>query len=121
MNIDIQARGLPLTRSLTSYVQRKFSSTLASNQPYIVRTQVRLSDINGPRGGVDKLCQFNISLAGVPDVVIQETSTNIYAAISNAIKRASRNIGRRLGKSGRLKLPTKKRKAVLSSKHQFTV
>jgi len=55
-----------------------------------------LSDINGPRGGVDKRCQLRIVLAGMPDVVIQDTEANLYVAIDRASNRAGRTLVRKL-------------------------
>ena len=33
---------------------------------------MRLSDINGPRGGADKRCHLQVVLAGLPDVVVED-------------------------------------------------
>ena len=36
----------------------------------VPRAKVRLSDVNGPRGGVDKRCQLALSTVGAGEVVI---------------------------------------------------
>ena len=57
---------------------------------------VRLSDINGPRGGEDKCCHIQVALAHLPDVVIEDTEADLYAAIDRAADRAAHTVGRRL-------------------------
>ena len=54
MQINIQAKSFSLTNALRSHIQRRLRFTLTSSADYIQRVMVRLSDINGPRGGSDK-------------------------------------------------------------------
>lgn len=119
MHIDIQTRGFPLSNALATYVKRRFSQILTSDNRHILRTQVRLADINGPRGGVDKRCQFNVTLAGTSNVVIQETSEDMYSAIDKAAQRARRTIARRLGRMGTHRLPGKMRRSLSLNKHSI--
>jgi ribosome-associated translation inhibitor RaiA len=57
---------------------------------------VRLSDVNGPRGGEDKRCHIEVRLRGMPDVVIVDTEADLYVAIDRATERAGRALVRRL-------------------------
>ena len=57
---------------------------------------MRLSDINGPRGGADKCCHIQVVLPHLPDVVIEDIEMDLYAAIDRAADRAGRTVGRRL-------------------------
>ena len=94
MQIDIQTRGFSLTQALAAYVKRRLKSALQLNDRHILRTQVRLSDINGPKGGIDKRCQVSVEVAGAPNVVIKDTSDNMYNAIDRAAHRVSRSLQR---------------------------
>jgi ribosome-associated translation inhibitor RaiA len=51
---------------------------------------VRLSDVNGPKGGVDKRCQIILVRAGQPSITVEELNTDAYAAVDGAVERASR-------------------------------
>ena len=62
MQMEIQARDFPLTEALGSYIKRRINFVLSSRYDQIQRIIIRLSDINGPRGGIDKRCQIQISL-----------------------------------------------------------
>ena len=57
---------------------------------------MRLSDINGPRGGRDKRCRIQVPFAGKPNVVIEDTESDLYVAIDRAAERAERAVVRRL-------------------------
>ena len=96
MQIDIQSRGFSLTDSLISYAQRRLLFAMSYCSGHVNRAVIRLSDINGPRGGADKRCHIQIVLAGIPDVVVEDTEVDLYAAIDRAIERARRSVFRRV-------------------------
>jgi len=96
MQIEIQARNFSLTQALRSHIHRRLGFALSTQYDQIKRILVRLSDINGPRGGNDKCCLIHVVLAGQADVVIEDTEANLYVAINRAADRASRTVTRRL-------------------------
>jgi ribosomal subunit interface protein len=103
MKIDIQARSFILTKALKRYVEKKLKSALSRCEAHrhLKGAVIRLSDINGPRGGEDKLCQIQVQLAGAPDIIIKDTEQDMYAAIDNATHRVGNAIVRRLGRQRR--------------------
>jgi putative sigma-54 modulation protein len=96
MQIDIQARHFPLTDALYSHIKRRLSFALHNRDDRIQRVFVRVSDINGPRGGADKRCHIQVTLTHLPDVVIKDTGADLYEAIDRAADRAGRTTVRRL-------------------------
>jgi len=96
MQIDIQARNFSLTDALRGHVERRLGSALSTRNTHIQRVTVRLSDINGPRGGEDKRCHIQVVLPQLPDVVIEDTDEDMYNAIDRAADRAGQTVGRRL-------------------------
>jgi ribosomal subunit interface protein len=120
MQIDIQTRGFSLTKRLEQHIRHKLSTTLAAQSDHITHAQVRLSDINGPRGGVDKCCQLNIKLAGSPSVVVRDVSTNMYAAIDCAAHRISSSLSRRLSRLRSPRRPSRNPRAEIFDKTSFT-
>ena len=98
MQIDIQARNFPLTDALRYHTRRRLGFALDARDDHIQRVIVRLSDINGPRGGADKCCHIQVVLNQLSDVVIEDTEVDLYAAIGRAADRAARAVGRRLGR-----------------------
>ncbi len=96
MKIDIQSRGFSLTAALQHYAQRRLHFAMSHCSDHINRVVIRLSDVNGPRGGADKCCRIQIALAGIPNVMVEDTEIDMYAAIDRACDRARRTIVRKV-------------------------
>ncbi|PCI70928.1 MAG: 30S ribosomal protein S30 [Piscirickettsiaceae bacterium] len=94
MNIKLQARSFSLTSSLENYTKCRLVLALSSFEERFHSITVRLSDINGPRGGKDKRCQLQIVMDGAPNIIAEETQENMYSAISKAIAKATKNVKR---------------------------
>jgi ribosome-associated translation inhibitor RaiA len=102
MQIDIQALDFPLTYAMRNHAERRMRFALTCCDDYIQRVVMRLSDINGPRGGADKRCQVQVVLAGLPDVVIEDTEADLYVAIDRATERASQTLLRKVDRRNTL-------------------
>lgn len=98
MQITTQTHGVTLSDALNHHIRRRLHLAMDRIGDRIRRVVVRLSDINGPRGGTDKRCQLQIHLDQQPDVVIEDTRSDLYAAVDRATERAARTITRRLGR-----------------------
>ncbi len=98
MQIDIQARSFVMTEAIRSHSSRRLRFALSSYSDRIQRVVVRLSDINGPRGGADKRCHLQVVLSGLPDVVVEDIEADLYLAIDRAADRAGRTLRRRLAR-----------------------
>ncbi len=59
---------------------------------------VRLGDVNGPRGGIDKRCHLEAALPGAAAVVVEHTDKDLYEAINKATGRLKRAVGRQVGR-----------------------
>jgi ribosomal subunit interface protein len=103
MQIDVQALDFQLTPALREHTERRLRFALGWAESRLVRLVVRLSDLNGPRGGVDKRCQLHLKLTAAPPIVIEDTETDLYAAINRAADRAGRTVARRLDRSRNLR------------------
>ncbi|MBL8246542.1 MAG: HPF/RaiA family ribosome-associated protein [Rhodanobacteraceae bacterium] len=101
MRIDIQAQGFALTQSIQSHVQRRIEFALDRLRGRVRRVCVRLSDVNGRRGGIDKRCQLQVQLADTRDVVVADVQRDLYVAMTRAVDRAAAAIVRRIGRLNR--------------------
>ena len=97
MQVDIQSRNFTLTDGLRDYLTKRLAYGLTAGDAAIRRVIVRLTGVNGPRVGEDKRCHIEVRLRGIPDVVIEDTQTDLYVAIDRATERAGRALVRRLG------------------------
>jgi ribosome-associated translation inhibitor RaiA len=98
MNIDLQARDFQLTNALATHIRRRLDFALSPRYEQIQQIQVRISDVNGPRGGADKCCHIHIVLPRMQDVVVEDTELDMYIAINRAVDRAGRAVTRRLSR-----------------------
>ena len=96
MQIDINTNNFSLTDALRTHAERRLRFSLACCDDFIQRVVMRISDINGPRGGKDKRCRLQIVLAGLPDVVVEDTEIDLYVAIDRATDRAGRTVRRKV-------------------------
>lgn len=96
MRIDMQARGFALTRGLRAHVDQRLQFALNRFQDRLTWVAVRLSDINGPKGGVDKLCQLQLCVHGLPEIVVTDTEADLCVAVDRAAERAGRMLRRQL-------------------------
>lgn len=56
----------------------------------VPRADVQLSDVNGPRGGVDKRCQVRLTTERTGTIVISATARDWRSALDSALARATR-------------------------------
>jgi putative sigma-54 modulation protein len=95
MKIEIQARNFSLTRAMRVYIERRLGFALSTGYRHVKRIMVRLSDINGPRGGNDKRCHLEVILPN-QEIVVENTEADLYVAINRAAARAGRTVMRQL-------------------------
>lgn len=98
MRFDIQARDFTLTAALRAHAERRLRFALARADDQLLGVVMRLSDINGPRGGTDKRCRIQVLLQGLPNVVVEDTQRDLYVAIDRATDRIGRAVARRLAR-----------------------
>jgi ribosomal subunit interface protein len=96
MRILIKTSDFSLTDALRDHAERRLRFALTFCDDRIRQVTVRLSDINGPRGGIDKCCRLQVIMDGLPEVVIEDIEANMYVAIDRAANRAGRTVRRRL-------------------------
>jgi ribosomal subunit interface protein len=96
MNIQIRTIGIVLTSAVREHVERRLQFAFGWADERLRHVAVRLSDENGPRGGEDKRCRIQISFAGAPSLVVDDTEADLYVAIDRAADRAGRSLARRL-------------------------
>lgn len=94
MELQIRSEGFRTTAALHAFTRHRLGFALDRFEGLVTKVRVRLSDDNGPRGGVDKRCRFEVRLQGAPAVLIDERSDDLYAAIARAAQRVERQVAR---------------------------
>jgi len=89
MQVIFESRD-PQAANLRHLAVTRLQFVLRRIQWLVPRATVRLSDVNGPRGGVDKRCQVELDTDGNGKVVITAVSRDWRSAIDSALSRAAR-------------------------------
>jgi ribosome-associated translation inhibitor RaiA len=101
MELSIRTRSVELTDALRDLVTRRLELALDAWGDRITDVRVYLMDVNGPRGGVDKLCQLSVHVHGAGDLVVRESGTTIAAAFNRAVRRLKYRVSEALRQDGR--------------------
>jgi ribosome-associated translation inhibitor RaiA len=75
-------------------MKRASGRTETSQTPAHVRVSIRVTDTNGPRGGVDQVCNVKVVLSGLPSVVVERRHADVHAAIDVALRATEQAVRR---------------------------
>lgn len=98
MRIAILCRGILPTQAIRDYAQRRLKTALGRYQSVLASVQVRLADVNGPRGGVDKHCVVEVGGPTMAPIIVRERDADLYIAIDRAADRIDRATARRIAR-----------------------
>jgi putative sigma-54 modulation protein len=102
MNISIPVRDIECTPQLRKDVERSIRFGVDRYKPQVNEVSVYLADLNGPKGGVDKLCQITANFRGRSNpVLILERAREILPAINRAAHRLGNRIAGRIRRRNR--------------------
>ncbi len=96
MRLVVRGQHMRLNDSVRETISRRMGFALSRFGERIRSTEVRVADINGPRGGVDKRCTVAVHLGGAGSVVVEERDHNPHAAVARAFERVGRAVARLL-------------------------
>jgi ribosome-associated translation inhibitor RaiA len=94
--ISIRARSVDWTDELREKVERSISFALDRYKKHVKYASVYLADVNGPKGGIDKICQITADLDRGSPVQILEKGIEIEATVNRAVDKLRYRIGRKL-------------------------
>jgi len=80
----------PQATELRDMTERRVRFVLRRLGWLVPRAEVQMSDMNGPRGGVDKRCQVELKTDGAGSVVVASVAKDWRTALDNALARAAR-------------------------------
>ena len=93
--------------ALRQFAEHALSRKIGARAGRIRRARMRLKDVNGPRGGVDKTCHVRLEVAGGGEVSASGEASGWYEAVTMAVINArtalDRHVGRKREKKARLR------------------
>lgn len=96
MDVGVSGNGLNVDGALRDAVSRRLSTVLHRFGSRVQWVDVRFTDVNGPRGGVDTRCRVEASIHPLGSIVADETHETALQAIREASDKVARSAARRL-------------------------
>lgn len=93
MRIDIHGHQLSLSPALREHAERRLRFALGRFAPRLWRARLTFTDVNGPRGGIDKRCSLTVRGEAV-DLQVSDSANDAYAAADLVCDRAGRAVAR---------------------------
>jgi putative sigma-54 modulation protein len=100
MKISLRVRGISPDKDLAEHVQKRALLALGRFSTRIANVVVRLEDMNGPKGGIDKRCSIELT-GSLGQKLVEVRDQNFNAAIDRGFAVAQRSLARLVQRRGR--------------------
>ena len=95
---NLRVMGVTLDEEQRALIRQKLGAKLGKFAASIERVTVRMTDANGPRGGVDHVCNVKVVLSGLPSVVVERRDASPHVAIDLALRATEQAVRRSLSR-----------------------
>jgi len=95
MRVELRVRDVDLAGALREYIVRRLDFALGRFGERVGRVRVKISGLNGTRGGTIASCRISADVLPFGRVALQETELDLYAAIDGAVNRLGRLLSQR--------------------------
>ncbi|HET9932003.1 MAG TPA: HPF/RaiA family ribosome-associated protein [Polyangiaceae bacterium] len=99
MKIVVVFRGIEASDALREHVVLRAQRELQRFSDEVSSVVVRVQDINGPKGGIDKRCHVTVRGRAMAPVVIEAMSADPYSAAESGLERAARAVRREIARA----------------------
>ncbi|OEU50968.1 MAG: hypothetical protein BA866_03765 [Desulfobulbaceae bacterium S5133MH15] len=99
MKTTIKAHHLRLDQKTNSAMERRLRFALGRFGASINEVTVRLTDLNGPKGGIDKECLIVVKLRKGGKVIVQGSGKDCTATLNYCADRIGRAVERELSRN----------------------
>jgi putative sigma-54 modulation protein len=96
MQLELRGLDFELDDELTEHIERRLRFALGRFAERIRHLTVHLSDVNGPRGGIDKRCRIEVGLFPRGVVMVQGLGDDPFALVTHSARRVRRAVRREL-------------------------
>jgi ribosomal subunit interface protein len=98
MKLSVKGHHLDVSEPLRAYAERRVGLGFGEFADRVTGIEVRISDVNGPRGGIDKNCAITLIVRRVGVVFAQARGGDAYSTIDSAASRVRSVLVSRLGR-----------------------
>jgi len=94
MKLTVHWKDLPASPELRERLERRLGFALGRFGSRVRAVWARLSDENGPRGGIDKCCKLRLRGEELGPLTVEASDSDLGAAIDRAADRLGRAVAR---------------------------
>ncbi len=96
MKIDITLQQSCSDHKISDKIDEQARSALSRFATTIQTVTIRITDANGPKGGIDIRCVVSMKLTSTGEVILHGEGENVFSALNQCLSRADRAISRNL-------------------------
>lgn len=96
MRIDITGTSLATSPALIEHTEQRLRAALDRFGRRVKRVSVRFSDLNGGRGGEDKVCSLAVTLHRLGTTEVESLGSDAYAVVDRAAAKMKLVLSRKL-------------------------
>jgi putative sigma-54 modulation protein len=109
---ELHSREIPLPADVAAYMRDKLTAKLGKFGRRVMGVVVHVTDVNGGKGGIDKVCHLEAHLAGLEPVNVQERHADLRAAIDIGAQRLEGAVHRHLERAQSMRRDRRRQIAV---------
>jgi hypothetical protein len=96
MKTIVRAGNLAVDRQTRERIEARFTDGLHRVAHRVLRVEIRLQDLNGPRGGEDIACLAEVRLRSAGKLFVEARDADLARAVSRAAEKAAMAAARML-------------------------
>lgn len=98
MQLRIHSKNIELTQAIRQHIRERLNAALDQHAGRVGQVAVTVSDVNGPRGGIDQLCNVVVRLSNGKTLRHSRKGEDLYANVSLVADKVKRRVGREIAK-----------------------
>jgi ribosome hibernation promoting factor len=96
MEVEVRIQGTDLADAVRTYAARRIRFALGRFISRVGRVVIRISDVNGTRGGVDQCCHISAELLPSGKVVLEQVDADLFVAVDRSAERVGQAFRREI-------------------------
>lgn len=96
MNIQIETQGIVIPAHSLPILRKRILRSMAHVSEHVNRLHLSLRDVNGAKGGCDKVCTLRATLVEGGEVLVVDRSARLPKALFRGLRRSRHLIRREL-------------------------
>jgi ribosome-associated translation inhibitor RaiA len=97
MKLEIRGRHVHITRTIRAHVERRLGFALDRFAARIRIVRLKVGDVNGLRGGVDKHCQLAVWFMHSSPIILESRDLTVLGAIDRVFNKVGCVVARHFG------------------------